>query len=254
MAVSGFDQVAKTHVGCRRKLNEDALLASPDRGLWAIADGMGGHDAGEVASAMVVEALAQGLSASVAEEALASVRDVNTRLIEMARTGFNSRTIGSTVVALVADAHGFTCFWAGDSRAYRVRDGAIARITRDHSLVQDLIDAGMIDEAAAEEHPNANVITRAVGASDQLQLDTVTGDVRPGDLFLLASDGLTRLFDDDELLAGLQGGDLEANAERLIQTSLDRKAPDNVTLILVHASDAPVARTLTILKHGLQVQ
>ena len=254
MAVSGFDQVAKTHVGCRRKLNEDALLASPDRGLWAIADGMGGHDAGEVASAMVVEALSKCISGSLAQEALASVRDVNARLVEMARTGFDGRTIGSTVVGLVADAHGFTCFWAGDSRAYRVRDGAIARLTRDHSLVQDLVDAGMIDEAAADAHPNANVITRAVGASDQLQLETVTGDVRSGDLFLLASDGLIRLLDDDELLAGVQGGDLEGDAERLLQMTLDRDAPDNVSLILVRATDVPVARAPTVLKHGLQVQ
>src|SRR5258705_183751 len=155
MPESGFDQVAMTHVGCRRKLNEDALLANSEHGLWVVADGMGGHDAGEVASAMVVEALSQ---CSSAEQALTTLGDVNARLVEMARTSFDSRTVGSTVVGLVADANAFTCLWAGDSRAYRVRDHAIARLTRDHSLVQDLIDAGMIDEAAAEGQPNANVI------------------------------------------------------------------------------------------------
>lgn len=251
MPASGFDQVAKTHVGCRRKLNEDALLACPDQGLWAVADGMGGHDAGEVASATVVEALSQ---CSSADEALASLSDVNARLVEMARANFDSRTVGSTVVGLVADERAFTCFWAGDSRAYRVRDRAITRLTRDHSLVQDLVDAGMIEEAAAEGHPNANVITRAVGASDHLHVETVTGDVRSGDLFLLASDGLTRVVNDDELLVGLQGGDLEASAERLLRLALDREAPDNVSLILLRATDSPVVYAPTILKHGLQVQ
>jgi serine/threonine protein phosphatase PrpC len=179
---------------------------------------------------------------------------VNAHLVEMARNSFDSRTIGSTVVGLIADDHGFTCFWAGDSRAYQLRDGAITRLTRDHSLVQDLVDAGMIDEAAAEVHPNANVITRAVGASDHLHVETVTGDIHAGDLFLLASDGLTRLVTDDELLAGLQGDDLEAEAERLLQMTLDRGAPDNVSLILIRATDAPVAHAPTILMHGHQEQ
>ncbi len=249
MPGSGFDQVAKTHVGCRRKLNEDALVASPENGVWAVADGMGGHDAGEVASAMVVEALAECSSAAAI---LAALDDVNARLVEMSKTSFDSRTVGSTVVGLTAGDGQFTCFWAGDSRAYRVRDGAIARLTRDHSLVQDLVDAGMIDEAAAEVHPNANVVTRAVGASEHLHVETVTGDVRPGDLFLLASDGLTRLFHDNELLAGLQDPDLEACAERLLQTALRREAPDNVTLIVLRATDAPVAAAATIVRHGQQ--
>jgi len=249
MPASGFDQVVRTHVGCRRKLNEDAVLARPDRGLWAVADGMGGHDAGEVASAMVVEALAR---CSAADEVLASLGDVNAHLVEMARTAFDSRTIGSTVVGLVADGDQFTCFWAGDSRAYRIRDGAITRLTRDHSLVQDLIDAGMIDEAAADAHPNANVITRAVGASDHLHVETIVVDVRSGDLFLLASDGLTRLVSDDELLAGLQSDDLEADAERLLQLSLEREAPDNVSMILVRAIDGAGANADNILRHGLQ--
>jgi serine/threonine protein phosphatase PrpC len=241
----------KTHVGCRRKLNEDAVVACPDHRMWAVADGMGGHDAGEVASAMVVEALSQ---CTKKDEALDSLRDVNARLVEMARTSFDSRTIGSTVVGLVADERGYTCFWAGDSRAYCVRDSAITRLTRDHSLVQDLVDAGMIDEAAAEVHPNANVITRAIGASDHLHVEIVTGDVRAGALFLLASDGLTRLLNDDELLIELRGDDLEDEAERLLDMALDRGAPDNVSLIIVRATDDPVAPARTILKHGLQTQ
>ena len=260
MPTSGFDQVARTHVGCRRRLNEDAILACPDRRLWAVADGMGGHDAGEVASAMVVEALSRTATdesghASRAA-ALAALEDVNGRLVEMGRRGFDSRTIGSTVVGLVASANAFTCFWAGDSRAYRVRAGSIERLTRDHSLVQDLIDSGMISPAEAESHPNANIITRAVGASELLRVDTVDGEIRTGDMFLLASDGLTRLLSDEELLAALGADDLEAIAERLLATALDRDAPDNVSLIVLRATEAEVAEAgpgaETVLRHGLQ--
>jgi serine/threonine-protein phosphatase Stp1 len=234
MPAGGFEQAARTHVGCRRKLNEDALLASAERGLWAVADGMGGHEAGEVASAMVIEALSR--CTADARGAMDALDDVNARLIELGRSGAEIRTIGSTVVGLVATGARFVCFWAGDSRAYRLRDGRLVRLTRDHSLVQDLIDAGMIGEREAETHPNANVITRAVGVADRLEVDTVAGEVRPGDTFLLASDGLTRLLNDDELGAELAGADLEAIADRLLQLTLDRDAPDNVSLILIRAA------------------
>ena len=234
MPTSGFDQVVRTHVGCRRKLNEDAVLAGPDRRLWAVADGMGGHEAGEVASAMVVDALAR--CGDDVRGALGALADVNARLIALGRSGAETRTIGSTVVGLVANGDAFTCFWAGDSRGYRIRDGQLVRLTRDHSLVQDLIDAGMIGEEEAETHPNANVITRAVGVAEQLQVDSVRGEIRPGDIFLLASDGLTRLINDQELGDELANGDLEASADRLLQLTLDRDAPDNVSLILIRAT------------------
>jgi serine/threonine protein phosphatase PrpC len=252
MPTTGFDQVAKTHVGCRRKLNEDAVLACLDRRLWAVADGMGGHEAGEVASAMVVEALSR--CSDGAEQALAALDDVNARLVEMGKTGANGGTIGSTVVGLVAKGESFTCFWAGDSRAYRARDGKLTRLTRDHSLVQDLVDAGMISEREAETHPNANVITRAVGVADRLLVDTVGGDVKPGDVFLLASDGLTRLVRDEELLSALQGGDIEASAVQLLELALDRDAPDNVSLIVLRATDEPSASSSArmIMQHGMQ--
>lgn len=234
MPTSEFLSVARTHVGCRRKLNEDAVLAHPGRRLWAVADGMGGHDAGEVASAMVVEALAR--CGEDVRAAMATLDDVNARLIELGRSGPEARTIGSTVVGLVADGDSFTCFWAGDSRAYRVRDGKLVQLSHDHSLVQELIDAGMIGEKEAEAHPNANVITRAVGVDDRLQVDTVRGEVRPGDTFLLASDGLTRLVSDAELGDELSSGELEASADRLLRLTLDREAPDNVSLVLIRAT------------------
>jgi serine/threonine protein phosphatase PrpC len=200
---------------------------------------MGGHDAGEVASAMVIDALtrigAEG-DADFRRLQIQTVLDgVNRNLIDMGRATAQTeqRTIGSTVVGLTADDHRYACFWAGDSRAYRARAGEIRQLTRDHSLVQDLVDAGMMDASEAENHPQANVITRAIGAADFLQLDAVGGQLQSGDTFLLASDGLTRLARDEELLGLLQSDDLEIAADRLLDLALARGAPDNVSLVIV---------------------
>jgi serine/threonine-protein phosphatase Stp1 len=231
------DCATRTHVGHRRKINEDAVLSMPEHGMWAVADGMGGHDAGEIASGMVVEALTR--AAGTAEDgqsltvALAALEAVNDGLIAIGRSSPEPQTIGSTVVGIIAADARYYCFWVGDSRAYRVRDGAILQLTRDHSLVQDLVDAGMIDAAEAEDHPNANVVTRAVGASERLEVETVSGDVLAGDLFLLASDGLTRLANNDELMARLEIADIELAAGNLLDLALARGAPDNVSLVVV---------------------
>jgi serine/threonine protein phosphatase PrpC len=235
----GFDCIERTHVGCRRKLNEDALMARPDLGLWAVADGMGGHDAGEVASALIVNSLALGqpgldLNARAAA-ADATLREVNDKLVAMAEDA-DGRTIGSTVVAIAANAVAFTCLWVGDSRAYLLRDGYLAQLTRDHSLVQELVDAGMLTPAEAHNHPNGNVVTRAVGAATRLDIDTVQGDVLAGDIFLLASDGLTRFVEPDELLRGLQSGDLEQAADDFVDLVVRRGAPDNLSFILLRAT------------------
>jgi serine/threonine protein phosphatase Stp1 len=231
-----FECVSRTHVGLKRKINEDSVLAEPDRGLWAVADGMGGHDAGEVASAMVTDALRQLPSATdldaLADAAVESLRDVNRRLIELARSG-GQRTIGTTVVGLAIADGSFRCFWMGDSRAYRLREGAFERLSHDHSLVQNLIDAGMLKPEEAEEHANANLITRAVGVAENCEVDLAQGHARAGDQFLLASDGLTRLVPDDEIAAELGRGPPPEAADRLIDTVLARGASDNVSLIIV---------------------
>lgn len=233
----GVECVSRTHVGLRRKINEDAYLALSDRGLWAVADGMGGHEAGDVASALIVEALAHlpvtsGVESLVDDSITALVR-VNRSLLRLARSGDRQRTIGSTAVGLAVEGDRFGCFWVGDSRAYRLREGGIAQLTRDHSLVQDLVDAGMLAAEEAKSHPNANVVTRAVGVSDTLKVDTVAGDVRPGDVFLLASDGVTAVLGAEEILEIVNAQPLEQAADSIIATVLDRGAPDNTTLILV---------------------
>lgn len=232
-----FETVSRTHVGLKRKINEDNFLVRSDAGLFAVADGMGGHEAGEVASARIVEALEQ-LPDPGGETIVATLRAVNQELRELAGGGEGPRTIGSTVVGLLLDGSGFRCFWAGDSRAYRLRGGLLTQISRDHSLVQELVDAGMLEEERAHDHPNGNVITRAVGAADQLRVDLVEGDVQPGDLFLLASDGVTRPIPDEELQSALSAQQpLVEIADGLVWTVLRRGAPDNLTLILLRAAD-----------------
>lgn len=236
----GIECVSRTDIGLRRKVNEDSMLVRTDRGLWAVADGMGGHDKGDVASRMVTDALLRlpivyGLD-NLVEAAIETLVEVNRELIALAEAEKTSRTIGSTVVGVAIANQQFRCFWAGDSRAYRIRDHQIVQLTRDHSLVQDLVDAGMLTPQEAEDHPNANVITRAVGVGADLKIDTVSGDVRPGDLFLLASDGLTRLVNDAELAAELVSKRPEEAAEALVQTALSRGAPDNVTMIITKVS------------------
>lgn len=233
----GFECVLRTHVGLRRKLNEDALVSLPEMGLWAVADGMGGHDAGEVASAKVVEVLS-ALSPDPdpdlqVRQAVDALKAANSALIDLAHQSMEQRTIGSTVVGLAVGNGQYRCFWAGDSRAYRYRDGTIVQISRDHSLVQDLVAAGMLDPNDAEKHPNSNVITRAVGAADELHVETKGGVAFPGDVFLLASDGLTRMVTQVEILAALYSKPLEQAADSLLEMVLARGAPDNVTMVIV---------------------
>lgn len=232
-----FECTSRTHVGHRRKLNEDALLCSPATNLWAVADGMGGHEAGEVASEMIIASLAamppaRDLTARIGK-AIGALETVNAALIELALTAGKGRTIGSTVVGLIAEEAEFGCFWAGDSRALRLRGGEVTQITRDHSLVQDLVEAGMLEADRADDHPNANILTRAVGAAETLNLDTVRGTIEAGDIFVLASDGLTRLVRPEELAPIVSQPDLEPAGDRLLELALARGATDNVTFVII---------------------
>ncbi len=231
-----FQSWAVSHPGSVRTHNEDAFVDRSDIGLWAVADGAGGHDAGEVASGKlkeVLEAIPAGLSAS---ELLAQVRlrvaDVHQWLRDEAEQRGPRSIIASTLVVLLARDGHFACLWAGDARAYVLRAGTIAQVTRDHSLVQELVDAGTITAEEAEGHPRANVITRAVGAADALELDKVSNRLAAGDRFLLCSDGLNKTLSDAELGVLLGGPDPGAT---LIEAALSRRATDNVTVVAVEA-------------------
>jgi serine/threonine-protein phosphatase Stp1 len=234
---------AVTHPGTRRSHNEDMYVARPDLGLWAVADGAGGHDAGEVASEMIATTLQSIPDALTAEEMLSQVRlrisATHAALHECAARKGEGVLIASTVVVLIVRHGHFACLWAGDSRAYLLRGGMLQRISRDHSLVQELVDAGELDEAGAEGHPRANVITRAVGDSaETVELDKSTGPVAAGDRFLLCSDGLTKVIGDAAIAGLLGAGAAEDAAGNLLAEALARRTTDNVTAVVVEFAGA----------------
>ncbi len=227
---------ASTHQGTVRTRNEDAFADRGDIGLWAVADGAGGHGAGDVASAAVIGAMADlppGLSAS---EMLAQVRlrigAVHTDLQRRGAASIDRDLMASTVVVLIARGSHFACLWAGDSRAYMLREGSLCQVTRDHSVVQELVEAGLIAPEDAESHPEANIITRAVGAEDALELDKVSGRIAPGDRLLLCSDGLFKALTERDIESRLAAGN---GAEALIAAALEAGARDNVTAVVVSA-------------------
>ena len=232
-----FRSWGATHCGTVRQNNEDGFVNRPDLGVWAVADGAGGHQAGEVASAHVLqalEALPPGLSA---EQVLLEVRQ---RLAaahdwlraEGARRG-EGAVVATTVVVLLARDEHFACLWAGDSRAYLLRVGKLVQISRDHSLVQDLVDSGALAAAEAEGHPHANVITRALGVDlPEVELEKRAGTLLPGDRLLMCSDGLSKALT-DATIADLLGADEDASAERLILAALTAQATDNVTAVAI---------------------
>lgn len=235
-----FATAARTHVGLRLKHNEDGYLARPEVGLWAVADGMGGHQAGDLASRVVVDALGAIPQRPSGFALLSAVRDslaaANRDLLAHAETLSKGAVIGSTVAALVTYEDHYACVWAGDSRAYLQRGELLMRLTHDHSLIQELIDTGQLDEAEARRRRISNIITRAVGAAETLELSESHGDIRPGDVFLLCSDGLTGLVEDAEIRDILATFEIEAAADRLLGLTLERGARDNVTLMLVRAA------------------
>jgi protein phosphatase/serine/threonine-protein phosphatase Stp1 len=233
-----------THPGTRRKYNEDRLVDRPDLGVWAVADGAGGHEAGDIASGLIaaaLEAMPAGLNAQAALAQIRARMDAvhNDMQAEAARRGADV-TIASTAVILCVRGEHYACLWAGDSRAYRLARGALRQITRDHSLVQELVDAGQITPQQAETHPNANVITRAVGAlATELVLDKTIDKVSVGDRFLLCSDGLTKSVPEAEIAAVLAGGGDPAT--RLIEAALARQARDNVTAVVIDVVGSTLA-------------
>jgi serine/threonine protein phosphatase PrpC len=230
-----------SHPGAVRQVNEDSFFEAPDLGVWAVADGMGGHEAGQLASTMIVDAL-DAMSPGSDEALLARVRErlseINRRLRDLAAERYAGRIVGSTVALLLLDATRAVCLWAGDSRIYRLRDGTFERLTRDHSRTEELIAAGHLDPADANAHPLAHLITRAVGAEERLALEMRDEPLAVGDRFLLCTDGLTRTLDDSELAALLTAGDCETAARALLAASLARQPRDNVTLGIVDVPDA----------------
>jgi serine/threonine-protein phosphatase Stp1 len=233
-----FTSHGLTHIGLVRQRNEDALLDRPDLGVWAVADGMGGHKAGDFASASIVTALGAikppGDLAAFVEAAAAELVAVDAALRARAATLGPAAVIASTVVALFATSDEFACLWAGDSRLYRWRDGALRRLTTDHSKVQEMVEAGVLRPEEAARHPYSNIVTCSIGGG-RLEFGRLRDKAAPGDRFLLCSDGLTNVVGDSEIAQELAAAPPREAALRLRDYVLARGAPDNVTIVIVQA-------------------
>ncbi len=227
---------ACSDVGAVRELNEDAYLERPDIGLWLVADGMGGHFAGDVASQMVISAVQElepprSLSHFV-DAVERRLVETNQRLRDYADRE-ESHTIGSTVVALLIRGQHAVCLWAGDSRMYRYRDGRLEQISQDHALVEELVERGVLTPEQAIDHPHGNLVTRAVGASEELFLDVEIITIQEGDLFILCSDGLERQVAEEEMASIRGDWDASRLSRALLDRALSHGARDNVTVITV---------------------
>lgn len=237
-----FETGFATDVGCRREINEDNFIVRPDYGLWAVADGMGGHAAGDFASAAIVAELdSVGVPASA--------EDLQARFMERL-THANSRirahaaaldrgTVGATIVALLVHGTAFAGIWSGDSRLYLLRAGRFSQLSRDHTEVRALLEAGAISEEEARNWPRKNVITRAIGVSPDPECERVVGTLEAGDVFLLCSDGMTEHMEDDEVGRLLAALPPQAACDAIVREVLARGARDNVTVVTIRAIPAP---------------
>ena len=234
-----LDSVGGTHVGRVRTNNEDSYALRPEIAFWAVADGMGGHEKGEWASAALTEAVAGVTLPADLDGACAAVADMihaaNARMFgEAAERGIQ---MGSTFVALHFSGSAFALFWVGDSRGYVLRDGVLHQLTRDHSQVQAMVDRGLIRPEEVDGHPMSHVLARAVGAQAEVEVDVIVDEALPDDVFLLCSDGLTNRVSDAEIAEALASHGHQDALDRLIALTLDRGAPDNVTAVIIGVSE-----------------
>lgn len=233
------EALAATHAGLVRRVNEDSFCSRDDIGLWAVADGMGGHAHGDWASNAVVQALASVEPPAIFQDAIQHVADAlhsaNRRIWAEAQR--REQQMGSTAVALLVQDGCFAVLWVGDSRAYLLRGGMLHPLTRDHSQVQEMVDRGLLSPDAARHHPRGHVLARAIGVGARLQVDVVTDEVEPGDLFLLCSDGLTGVLDDEAIAAILVRDGRRAALDALVAQTLAGGAPDNMTAMLVGVAE-----------------
>jgi len=227
-----------THVGAVRAANEDSVIALPQAGFWVVADGMGGHANGKLASQTIVDHVARIDWPDKFEDACIAAADAlhaaNTAVFAEAES--LGERMGSTVVSLLVRGRQFAVLWAGDSRAYLYREGQLHHLSTDHTQVQEMIDRGLLTPEQAAGHPMGHVLARAVGVSPALELDAVSDVAHPGDVFLLCSDGLHSVLNDREITTVL-AVDGRAATDVLVSWCLERGAPDNVSVIVVSAHE-----------------
>lgn len=225
-----------TETGFVRTVNEDAHLDSRENGLWAVADGMGGHSYGDRASRTVIDQLA---TFQISDDVSKDVQAIEKRLAtanEICREVAQDKVMGTTIAALFA--HDPYCFfiWAGDSRIYRYRQAKLEQMTEDHSFVQELVTLGELKREEMEQHPSSNIITRAVGVHSDLQLETHYATAEPGDRYLICSDGLFKDVSSEEIAEGMACITVEDSVRRLSDLALERGGRDNITAIVVQAA------------------
>ncbi len=227
----------RTDRGRQRSLNEDAYLDLDDLGLWIVADGMGGHAKGDMASRLIVESFKDMDRPCSMDEFAALVkeriREANRQMREALLQADPTQLMGSTVVAFLVYRREWRCLWAGDSRAYLLRDGRLIQITRDHSLAQEMVERGELRPDEAAYHPLANRITRAIGTRSEPTLDEYRSVLRDGDTVLLCSDGLNKEVSDHEMAEILESYDCDEASRELVNLTLERGARDNVTVAVI---------------------
>jgi protein phosphatase len=242
-----WSSAARTDVGLLRSRNEDAVLDRPERRMWAVADGMGGHALGELASKMAVDALDRLPAAATWQQAVAEARAqllaVNHALLEEARARQFS-VIGSTLVLLLAAGRTAVCLWAGDSRIYLCRGSSLLQLTRDHNQFEDLQIRNNLSAAEAQAWPGGSMITRALGASELLELEEVQVQVSDGDVFLLCSDGLTNAVSPEDIYGVLASRGCAQAADALLALALANGGRDNISVIVARADDTDKDATL----------
>jgi len=235
-----WQSAALSHTGRVREINEDAFFNSMEHGLWAVADGMGGLARGDYASGVVVESLVHFIEK---ESLAASIRDLELRLREahnVCRNTFHGERVGSTVAALFVDGHYGFFLWAGDSRIYRLREGALVQLTEDHTVAQEKCARGELRPKQVALHPSTHVLTRAVGVHQTLHLDLLYAPVLQGDRYLICSDGLSNELPFEQLETLLGAGSPEQALQKVFDKALDRGARDNITAIVVDAGAANI--------------
>ncbi|WP_312602239.1 MULTISPECIES: PP2C family protein-serine/threonine phosphatase [Pseudomonas] len=234
---------ARTDAGKVRARNEDAFLDSPEQGLWAVADGMGGHSQGDLASRLIIESLAELPVGAGFDERLQQIRQclhwlnrrLNQELTVMADQ--TDTIIGSTVVVLLCEEERAACVWAGDSRCYLWRSGRLYQLTKDHSVRQRMIDEERLTPEQAARHPAAHALTQAIGANETLALDILEFNLMPGDSMLLCSDGLYKGVSQNAIGAALSLPSAQVALERLFDTALLGPARDNLTAIVIRRQE-----------------
>ncbi|HYI63739.1 MAG TPA: PP2C family serine/threonine-protein phosphatase [Allosphingosinicella sp.] len=234
-----IESAARTHEGCVRAHNEDNYSVRDGEGLWAVADGMGGHEGGEWASGRIVDALdgidtGGGLEAAC-EAAAGAIRAANGEILAEARA--RGKQMGSTAVVLIIQGPSYAVLWVGDSRAYLMRGGKLTQLSRDHSQVEEMVARGLMTPEQAVGHPMGHILSRAIGVQAGVEVDRAGGEIQAGDIFLLCSDGLHGVAGDAEIETHLAREAPDRALERLVALTLERGAPDNVTGIAVWASE-----------------